>query len=90
MSAPSSQNEHEEEDEGGHILAGPMHVSKLQEAGFSAQDIKKLSEAGLNTIESVAYTPKKAIMGIKGISEQKAEKMINEGMCAPSLTLIDP
>jgi len=52
--------------------------SRLQEVGFSAQDCKKLAEFGLNTIEAVAYTPKKALMTIKGISEQKADKIIAE------------
>ena len=28
----------------------------------------------------VAYTPQKALMAIKGISEQKAEKILAEGM----------
>ena len=51
----------------------------LQEAGITPQDIKKLTDAGLHTIESVAYTPKKSLMAIKGISEQKAEKIIAEG-----------
>ena len=32
-----------------------------------ASDIKKLEEAGYNTIESVAYAPKKALIAIKGI-----------------------
>lgn len=40
------------------------------------QDIKKLQEAGYHTVESIAYTPKKGLEKIKGISEQKAEKII--------------
>ncbi|KAJ3549331.1 hypothetical protein NM688_g5186 [Phlebia brevispora] len=75
MSSSGSQNPEEEEAVG---FAGPMLVEKLQEAGITPQDVKKLSEAGLNTVESVAYTPKKTLMLIKGISEQKAEKIINE------------
>jgi len=59
-------------------MNGPLLVSKLQEAGINAQDIKKLSENGLNTVEAVAYTPKKALMAIKGISEQKADKILAE------------
>lgn len=51
----------------------------LQEVGISPQDVKKLSDAGLNTIESVAYTPKKVLLGIRGISEQKADKILAEG-----------
>ena len=55
-------------------------VSKLQEAGIHPNDVKKLSEAGLNTIEAVAFTPKKALLAIRGISEQKADKILAEGV----------
>jgi DNA repair protein RAD51 len=60
-------------------FTGPLLVNKLQEAGIHANDIKKLSEAGLNTVESVAFTPKKVLVTIKGISEQKADKILAEG-----------
>lgn len=39
-------------------------------------DIKKLQEAGHHTVESVAYVTKKSLEKIKGISEQKADKII--------------
>lgn len=61
-------------------MSGPMLIQKLGEAGINQQDIKKLADAGLHTVESVAYTPKKNLMAIKGISEQKAEKILAEGM----------
>ena len=57
---------------------GPLSVTKLEQNGITAADIKKLQEAGLHTIEAVAYTPKKMLLGIKGISEQKAEKIMME------------
>jgi DNA repair protein RAD51 len=60
-------------------MSGPLLLDKLGEAGINAQDLKKLSEAGLHTVEAVAYTPKKNLMAIKGISEQKAEKILAEG-----------
>jgi hypothetical protein len=50
-----------------------------QEAGISASDTKKLADAGLNTIEAVAFTPKKTLCTIKGISEAKADKILTEG-----------
>jgi len=76
----SQRSEHEvqEEEEEESRFSAPLLVDKLQEVGFSAQDCKKLAEFGLNTIEAVAYTPKKALMTIKGISEQKADKIIAE------------
>ena len=36
-------------------------------------------EGGFNTVESVAYTPRRALEQIKGISEQKATKILAEG-----------
>jgi DNA repair protein RAD51 len=44
-------------------------------------------EAGLHTVESVAYSPKKQLLAIKGISEQKADKILAEGIIALSLHL---
>lgn len=40
--------------------------------------MKKLEEAGFYTVESVAFAPKKALLGIKGISEAKADKILSE------------
>ena len=68
------------DDETERTFSGPMRVEKFQEAGFSAQDINKLIDAGLRTVEAVAMTPKKNLVAIKGISEQKADKLLSEGM----------
>lgn len=51
-----------------------------QEAGLSAADTQKLRDAGYHTVESIAFTPKKQLCTIKGISEAKAEKILAEGM----------
>ena len=81
MSAPSqdSQVPAPQEGEEEYQVSGPLLVDKLQEAGIHLQDIKKLTEAGFHTVEAVAYTPKKNLISIKGISEQKAEKILAEG-----------
>jgi len=55
---------------------GPLCISKLEQNGISSGDIKKLQEAGLHTIEAVAYTPKKMLLAIKGISDAKADKIL--------------
>jgi len=55
---------------------GPLTVAKLAVNGITDGDIKKLQEAGLHTIEAVAYTPKKLLLAIKGISENKADKIL--------------
>ncbi|KAF8140314.1 Rad51-domain-containing protein [Boletus edulis] len=59
--------------------SGPLLVQKLEESGIHANDIKKLTDAGLHTIEAVAFTPKKNLMAIKGISDSKADKVLAEG-----------
>ncbi len=74
----ASQDDVEQESEA-FQFTGPLLVNKLQEAGIHANDIKKLADAGLNTVEAVAFTPKKHLITIKGISEQKADKIIAEG-----------
>ena len=86
--APAPQEEEEE-----YQVSGPLLVDKLQEAGIHLQDIKKLTEAGFHTVEAVAYTSKKNLISIKGISEQKAEKILAEGECwsyRSLFTLTDP
>ncbi|KHN87625.1 DNA repair protein RAD51 -like protein 1 [Toxocara canis] len=58
---------------------GPYTViDRLEQSGIPAADIRKLKEAGFNTFEAVAYAPRKELVAIKGISEQKAEKIYLE------------
>ncbi|KAK7201019.1 DNA repair protein RAD51 [Novymonas esmeraldas] len=53
-------------------------IQVLENYGVATSDIKKLMEYGFYTVESVAYAPKKAILAVKGISENKAEKIMAE------------
>lgn len=46
--------------------------------GITAADVKKLAEAGYHTVESIAFTPKKHLITVKGISEAKADKLLLE------------
>ncbi len=73
---PASQDPNFDEES---LLSAPLLVSKLQEAGISSSDTKKLAEAGYHTVEAVAFTPKKVLCTIKGISEAKADKILMEG-----------
>uniref|UniRef100_A0A672GDL0 RAD51 recombinase n=1 Tax=Salarias fasciatus TaxID=181472 RepID=A0A672GDL0_SALFA len=57
---------------------GPQPLSRLEQCGISASDIKKLEDASFHTIEAVAYAPKKELLNIKGISEAKADKILTE------------
>ncbi|VDD96213.1 unnamed protein product [Enterobius vermicularis] len=53
-------------------------IDRLEQSGIAAADIRKLKEAGFHTCEAVAYSPRKDLIAIKGISEQKAEKIYME------------
>lgn len=57
-----------------------FHVSVFKASGIAAIDIKKLKDAGLCTVESVAYSPRKELLQIKGISDAKVDKIIEAGM----------
>ena len=48
------------------VTLGPMPVSVLEQHGINSGDVKKLVEAGYNTVESVVYAPKKNLLTIKG------------------------
>ena len=48
----------------------------LEQAGINTTDVNKLKEAGMHTVDAVAMATKKQLVGIKGISEVKAEKML--------------
>lgn len=37
---------------------GPQPISRLEQCGINANDVKKLEEAGYHTVEAVAYAPK--------------------------------
>ncbi|TBU00721.1 DNA repair protein Rad51, partial [Hamiltosporidium magnivora] len=60
------------------ISTGPISIEELKKEGIAASDIAKLIEAGYNTVESLAFTPKKTLMNVKGFSEVKAEKLLKE------------
>jgi DNA repair protein RAD51 len=46
---------------------------------LTKRDIQLVVDGGYNTVESVAYTPRRALEQLKGISEQKAQKILTEG-----------
>ena len=59
-------------DEGGPTFTETI---KLTEHGINKQDVDKLLDSGLNTIESIFFAMKKTLLDIKGINEAKAEKI---------------
>lgn len=56
--------------------SGPIIVTQLEKCGIAAADVKKLQEGGYNTVESIAFSTKKHLINVKGISEAKADKII--------------
>ena len=76
MALASRAEQRVEAVEESDLESGPLPLSRLEGSGVSATDIKKLSEAGFHTVESVAYSTRKVLCGIKGISEAKADKML--------------
>ena len=50
-------------------------IDKLQEAGINAADITKLKNSGLCTVSSILMATRKELLNIKGITEQKVEKI---------------
>ena len=67
----STQGQEEEVE-----LDGPTPIKALEEKGINASDIKKLEEAGYHTVEAVAFTPKKNLIIVKGLSEAKVDKIL--------------
>lgn len=55
------------------------YLQYSQQCGLSNSDCKKLMEHGYYTVESVAFTTKKTLQMVKGISDPKADKIISEG-----------
>ncbi|KAI5185294.1 DNA repair protein RAD51 [Nematocida homosporus] len=53
-------------------------ISELTKEGVSQADINKLIEAGYNTVDAIAYAPKKNLLMIKGFSETKVDKLVKE------------
>lgn len=51
----------------------------MQELGINQGDINKLADAGFKTIESVVYTTRKQLISVKGISENKVDKIMEAG-----------
>ncbi|CEG73662.1 Putative DNA repair protein RAD51 [Rhizopus microsporus] len=63
-------------------------ITTLEKYGIALSDVKKLQAAGFYTLESVAYSPKKAVLAIKGLSEAKVDKIYKEGKTIDILLLL--
>ncbi|GMS79071.1 hypothetical protein PENTCL1PPCAC_1246 [Pristionchus entomophagus] len=87
MSAQMAQVDVEVENEENAGLAC-QSIMSFEQRGFTKGDLNKLKEAGFHTVESIAYATRKELINVKGISEQKAEKLQNESykLCAMGFT----
>lgn len=74
--APQQEEAAEQEEEEQQIV-GPSPLETLEAQGIPSADLRKLKEAGVHTVEGVAYMSRKQLVTIKGISEQKAEKLLD-------------
>ncbi|WIA40926.1 hypothetical protein OEZ86_004581 [Tetradesmus obliquus] len=53
-----------------------QEIEALAELGVSAADVKKAKEGGFFTIQSLIMNPRKRLHAVKGLSEAKADKML--------------
>lgn len=51
-------------------------IDRLQDHGVNAGDINKLKGAGICTVKGLLMVTRKELLNIKGISDQKLDKMI--------------
>ena len=65
----------EDEEERGGASAYNL-IERLEGPGLGAPDLKKLKEAGYHTIEAICHATKKELTQIKGISDNKVEKIL--------------
>lgn len=62
------------------IFEGPTLIAKLENVGISSTDIKKLVDAGFHTVEALTFTAKKNLLGIKGLTEGKIDKILEAAL----------
>ncbi|RMD44702.1 hypothetical protein DV735_g430, partial [Chaetothyriales sp. CBS 134920] len=71
----------DEYDNMGGGPGAPLPIAHLVgQAGLTDRDIKLMIEGGYHTVESIAYSTRKQLEQVKGISEAKATKLQNEAM----------
>jgi DNA repair protein RAD51 len=58
----------------------PMLIQKLEEVGINQADIKKMIDAGYQTVEAIAFTAKKNLVIIKGMTEAKIDKILEASL----------
>lgn len=62
------------------VLEATPIIKLLDNSEINDRDVKNLKNSGFHTVESVAYATKKMLCEVKGVSEQKADKLLQEAM----------
>lgn len=57
-------------------IISTQYTNCLKAHGINEADLKRLFFSGFTTVESVANSPRKALIAVKGISEAKADKLL--------------
>lgn len=69
------------DEETDRVVLEAIPITKLLEGDdITDRDVKNLRISGFHTVESVAYATKKMLCEVKGVSEQKADKLLQEAM----------
>lgn len=68
-------NEQQQEEVDTHATVCFHRIEELESHGINKTDITKLKAGGYHTIEAVAHSTLRKLMEVKGISEQKAQKL---------------
>ncbi|GAA5982898.1 hypothetical protein JCM5350_001547 [Sporobolomyces pararoseus] len=67
----------QDEEQAVHEHPLPSPISVLTGHGVAAKDCQKLADAGYATVEAVAYTTRKSLITVKGITDSKADKILS-------------
>lgn len=75
----TQEQHHGDKQDGDDIVLEGTQLTKLSSnAEFTDRDMDLLRSGGFHTVESIAYSTKRALCEVKGISEAKAEKLLAE------------
>ncbi len=69
-----AQQQHIEDEE--EMSIDYTSIDALQEHNINAADITKLKAAGICTVKGLLMVTRKELLNIKGITDQKIDKMI--------------
>lgn len=66
-----------------------VSIDRLTEQGINAADINKLKLGGICTVKGLLMATKKELLNIKGISENKLEKMVEAAQKLENISFLN-